>query len=246
MHAFRVSPELLVTAALLLSFVACGPRKPAPNIEAEAAVATTAWLDKKFGLVNDYETNAFLNTMTERLKRAFVGLELDVDNIEEYKNYPWQVFMLNSDQPNALSAGAGSIFITKGLVKRVNSEAELAAIVSHEMAHEILGHTKEAIYSRGLSSSPTFVFTLDHELSADTLSILILKVAGYDPTQALSAITNDYRQSDRKVAPAPGGQKNTEWLEPRLANLQAQIASLGGSLTGTVNSREFNSVRAKF
>ncbi len=44
--------------------------------------------------------------------------------------------------PNAMNIGGGYVFITQGLIEHVESEAQLAYVVSHEMAHQLKGHVR--------------------------------------------------------------------------------------------------------
>lgn len=55
-----------------------------------------------------------------------------------YSDYPdrrYMVHILNTDQVNAFACPGGYILITMGLLKNVKNEAELAAILGHEVAH---------------------------------------------------------------------------------------------------------------
>ncbi len=47
----------------------------------------------------------------------------------------WTFGVLDSEVVNAVSAPGGYVFVTRGLLKRVNNEAALAGILSHEIAH---------------------------------------------------------------------------------------------------------------
>lgn len=48
---------------------------------------------------------------------------------------PWRFGVIDSDAINAFAAPGGPILITKGLLSRLNSEAELAGVLAHEIAH---------------------------------------------------------------------------------------------------------------
>lgn len=237
-------------ALLLVTFSACAAKKVPQNIETEASLATMQWLDKRFGFVNDRELSRLLQRVTSRLQEALARGALNelMEGIpaEEIPSYPFQVFVINSDQPSALSAGGGVIFLTKGLIKSLDSEAELAAVISHEMAHHVLGHAMEAIVetmhasTSAPSSSPRFAFTLEYELSADTVGLELLYAARYDPRAAISAIAKSSRARSERNLPA-----HQDWLAPREANLRAQLRELGAFFSGTENSREFNHIRNK-
>jgi beta-barrel assembly-enhancing protease len=47
----------------------------------------------------------------------------------------WTFGVLDSEVVNAVSAPGGYVFVSRGLLKRVNNEAALAGILSHEIAH---------------------------------------------------------------------------------------------------------------
>jgi predicted Zn-dependent protease len=53
---------------------------------------------------------------------------------------PWHFGVIESDDINAFSAPGGYVFVTKGLYKRLNNEAELAGVLAHEIAHVSLKH----------------------------------------------------------------------------------------------------------
>jgi beta-barrel assembly-enhancing protease len=60
-------------------------------------------------------------------------------------NLPWTFGVLDSEGINAFAAPGGKVFITFGLLKRLSSEAELAAVLSHEIAHVIAQHHTKAL-----------------------------------------------------------------------------------------------------
>jgi predicted Zn-dependent protease len=48
---------------------------------------------------------------------------------------PWHFGVIESEDINAFAAPGGYVFLTKGLYKRLNNEAELAGVLAHEVAH---------------------------------------------------------------------------------------------------------------
>lgn len=48
---------------------------------------------------------------------------------------PYRFAILNHDSINAFAAPAGYIFVTRGLLKQIKNEAELAAVLGHEVGH---------------------------------------------------------------------------------------------------------------
>ncbi len=52
----------------------------------------------------------------------------------------WHFGVLDSEAINAFAAPGGYVLITRGLYRRLNSEAELAGVLAHEIAHVIRRH----------------------------------------------------------------------------------------------------------
>jgi len=58
---------------------------------------------------------------------------------------PLKFAAVQSDQANAFAAPGGYIFITTGLIGALSSEAQMAGVVAHEVAHAARGHMTEAV-----------------------------------------------------------------------------------------------------
>ena len=61
--------------------------------------------------------------------------------------YPTRIMISRSPVPNASCWGEGTMIINLGLLSRLNTESELAFIMAHEMAHQLLDHVNEATLS---------------------------------------------------------------------------------------------------
>jgi predicted Zn-dependent protease len=87
-----------------------------------------------------------LYTADEALERyvALVGytVALESDRPETYKGYTFGI--LDNADPNAFCAPSGFIFVTKGLLKLMQNEDELAGVLAHEIAHVGLRHPEIA------------------------------------------------------------------------------------------------------
>jgi predicted Zn-dependent protease len=66
----------------------------------------------------------------------------------ERPNLPWRFGVLDSSTVNAFAAPGGYVFITRGLLLRMTSEAELAGVLGHEIAHVLKRHHLEAIRAK--------------------------------------------------------------------------------------------------
>ncbi|WP_051303626.1 M48 family metalloprotease [Psychromonas aquimarina] len=120
-------------------------------------------------LTNTFEKFIDLGDKTEEQEQAF-GNEvaqvlltdsrlLNNDEVQRYVNSVGQWLVQNSERPNlnwhfivlddksfnAFAAPGGYVFITAGTLLRLNSEAELAGVLAHEMAHVLKRHYLEAL-----------------------------------------------------------------------------------------------------
>jgi beta-barrel assembly-enhancing protease len=125
----------------------------------------------------------------------------------ERPDLPWQFGVLEAPQLNAFATPGGSVFITRGMLERMRSEAELAGVLAHEIAHVLRKHHLKAIQkgaqtalagealTQALASrsganreklialgSEVFTRGLDKgdELEADRLGVAIAARGGYD------------------------------------------------------------------
>jgi predicted Zn-dependent protease len=63
----------------------------------------------------------------------------------ERPNLPWSFQVVNDPTPNAFALPGGFIFVTRGMLNHMDSEAELASVLGHEIAHVTARHSVEQI-----------------------------------------------------------------------------------------------------
>jgi predicted Zn-dependent protease len=63
----------------------------------------------------------------------------------ERPDLPWKFGVMEAPQVNAFAVPGGTIFVTRGLVQKMASEAELAGVLSHEIVHVLRKHHLKAI-----------------------------------------------------------------------------------------------------
>lgn len=65
---------------------------------------------------------------------------------------PWTFGVIDSTERVATSAPGGWVFVTTGLLKKLTNEAQLAAVLAHELAHvtakDVLLHSRDAKYKQ--------------------------------------------------------------------------------------------------
>ena len=65
------------------------------------------------------------------------------------RKLPYEFVVLNSSVPNAWALPGGKIAVNRGLLTEMNSEAELAAVLGHEIVHAAARHSAQQM-SRGM------------------------------------------------------------------------------------------------
>ncbi|KAF9999407.1 hypothetical protein BGZ79_007001 [Entomortierella chlamydospora] len=95
-----------------------------------------------------------------------------------FEDRPFQIFVAEDDAINAFSLGPPRlIFINSGLMDWLENDEDLvAAVVAHELAHVIQRHTMET------HGRETVMLI---EVEADTVSLTLMALAGYDPMHSV-------------------------------------------------------------
>lgn len=68
---------------------------------------------------------------------------------------PWSFGVINSSAINAFAAPGGFVFITSGMLRQLDNEAQLAAVLAHEIIHVTEQHHLNAIKSEAYRSAVT-------------------------------------------------------------------------------------------
>ena len=88
-----------------------------------------------FGIYQDKKLQLYVNEIGQKL----------VDNLSD-KIFPHFHFKLvDSPEINAFALPGGYVYVTRGLLAALNSEAELANVLGHEIAHVAKKHALNAI-----------------------------------------------------------------------------------------------------
>ena len=120
----------------------------------------------------------------------------------------YKVTILNSPVANAFALPGGYLYVTRGLIALTNNSSEVAAVISHEMAHVLLNHALERARvvdrveivervaaevlsdpgqsqtTRADSRLSLATFSRNQEIEADRMGITIAGRAGFDPFAA--------------------------------------------------------------
>lgn len=190
-----------------------------------------------------------------------IGLRMAA--ISERPGLPWSFQVVEDASVNAFALPGGFIFVTRGILTHLNSEAELAAVVGHEIGHVTAKHTVQSISRAqvaqiglgvgsiisptvqslgGLASTGLGVLFLkygrDAEEQSDALGFRYALREGYD-VRAMS----DVFRTLQGVSENAGVGRTPQWLsthpdpENRVGKNEDRLAALTTSVEGTVLNR---------
>lgn len=189
---------------------------------AEMAGANTATL-------NAVATEGFNKTLTEarskntldtsssvykRINTVFMNLKPYADQMNQTGvKFNWQLAVLKSDQVNAYVAPGGKVVFYTGIVTKLNlTNAEIAAIMGHEMIHALEEHSKQKIGAQALTDLALGIglsaagagqgtaaaaqlgsqigiglpYSRNLESRADEGGLMLMARAGYQPSAAIT------------------------------------------------------------
>ncbi|NDP48995.1 MAG: M48 family metalloprotease [Sulfuriferula multivorans] len=180
------------------------------------------------------------------------------------KNTTWHFGVLETEDINAFAAPGGYIFLTKGLYRRLNNEAELAGVLGHEIAHVTLKHHLKVLKKSSLigalgqaasskaKGSDQVVQNLigngaeimargldkEAEFEADRVGIVFAARAGYDPW-GLPNVLQD-------MAALPAKDNRTSLLYKTHPHPGDRLAELGEAVGGHLDGFEGKDLASRF
>src|ERR1700747_1810832 len=88
-------------------------------------------VEQQSPLCNDPKVDAYLTKLGMRLVA-----HLNTGGV----HYPWEFHCVNDRSINAFALPGGYVFINRGAIEAADNEAELAAVMAHELSHVALRH----------------------------------------------------------------------------------------------------------
>jgi predicted Zn-dependent protease len=207
-HPLQIGLSLLLFAcgAMVAAELDIEPRIPPGYQPIDADTEKSIWIEledyerelrNSALLVKDKEINQYVNNAACRVAGDYCN--------------DLRIYIIRNPYFNASMTANGVLQVWTGLLVRVSSEDELAAILGHELAHYTQLHTLErmrslknsmstgAIFDLGLAvltrvSVPVgqfaavlnlLAFSRDQEQEADLLGLRFMAEAGYDPSAAV-------------------------------------------------------------
>lgn len=218
----RTSTTIFVAAVAALALA--GEASAVSKSEIKRAKAMHVQIVQTMGVYEDYALQQYVQQLGETLARA-----------SELPDLEWTFTVVDTDDVNAFTTGGGFVYISRGILPYLDSEAELAAVLGHEIGHVTAEHPaerqKQSAMSGILGAAAT-IFTgqpalgqltnmagsaivsgygRDGELEADKLGAKYLARTGYDPQAMIDVVAvlknQDLFERDRARA---------EGREPRI------------------------------
>ena len=166
---------------------------------------------KEYGVYQDPQLQAYVDSVGHRLAK-----------VSHLPDLEWHFTLLDDPTVNAFAMPGGYIYITRGIIAHLNSEAQLAGVLGHEIGHVTARHTAQRItqqqiaglglgvagivsggfrrYSDAAQSALGIIFlkySRDDETQADQLGVEYATKAGYDPREIPSTYAVLKRVSER-------------------------------------------------
>jgi predicted Zn-dependent protease len=146
------------------------------------------------------------------------GLQTYVRNIgmgmakaSERPDLPWSFEVIDDPEVNAFAAPGGKIFVTRGILPFLSSEAELAGVLGHEAGHVTARHTARQITRAQLAQVGLVAGSIISSDFASVaggiaggLQILFLKYSRADESQADELGFRYMRRTNYDVREMPG------------------------------------------
>lgn len=260
MNPFRFFPRAALVLVLPLLACAVNPatgRRQFSLISEGQEIQMGREADQAFtaqlGVYPDEELGTFVRRLGQKLSAT-----------SERPGLPWSFRVVDDPTVNAFALPGGFLFITRGILASLNSEAEVAGVLGHEIGHVTARHSvsqisRQQLQSLGLGvgsvlssdlrqvsgvlSSGLQLLNLKYgrgdELQADMLGLRYMTRAGYDPDQLMEVF--------RTLALASGGSSRgiPEWQsthpnpENRESAIQEAIAEQGLAPGGEVGRESY-------
>lgn len=229
--------SLLIAAGLAIAFpIAASPAATSAGMSAA---------DRQFGaayhadIVRQYG-GALTGPAADMLIR--VGRRVAVESGLSRTGDDFTVTLLDTPEFQALATLGGYIYATRGLLALMNDEAELAAVLGHEVGHVAKRHVRQGQQRHTMSNifaismgivggAPVgrlagkamvdlnLGFSRGDEFVADDLGVRYLAAAGYDPAAAVDAFTamQRYDESLERFSFKQPGEKAAKSDHPETA-----------------------------
>jgi beta-barrel assembly-enhancing protease len=249
---------LLITLVLILI---CGGCQTNPVTGEEELILVSPEQEKEMGrdTAEQVEKELGQSLKDQQLQSYINSVGQSIAQISHMPSEGFSYKAIDHKSVNAFALPGGYIYITSGLLKELNSEAQLAAILAHETAHVTARHlaqqiTRNIIIDVGMSAAGSqasssamkvanivrqlegMSFTREQERQADEVGLDYLVKAGYTPYGIIETMEILQRQSDSRTIEFFSTHPNPE---NRIGYLQERIYSKSYRGEGKTGQQEY-------
>src|SRR5665213_2557857 len=234
------------------------------SLQREIALGKQAAMEveKTAKMINDPVVTEYVNRVGQNLVR------------NSDAKVPFTIKVIDSDEINAFALPGGFFYVNSGLILRADEEAELAGVMSHEIAHVAARHgTKTATKAElmQLATIPVMIlvpygmagygiyeglnlaipmsylkFDRDNEREADYLGLQYMYKAGYDPNAFVSFFEKIEAEERRHPGSIPKVFSTHPPTPDRVTKAQEEIATILPSRDEyIVTTSEFDLIKAR-
>jgi predicted Zn-dependent protease len=227
------------------------------NDEIRIGTAVSEKVRARYGVVQDAAVHRYV---------TLVGAALAIST--KRPDLPWTFIVLDTDGVNAFAAPGGFIHITRGALSLLNSEAELAGVLAHEITHVVEKHTikaiqkgkmvqlgadetlgNSAVFSKVVEKTSELVmagFGRAEELESDREGLRLASEVGYAPT-GLGTFLQRLSDRNKSATEKQGLFASHPEMQERLDLLAKQAAAqkLAGTATLEARYHKFISYKPK-
>ena len=141
-------------------------------------------IDNSGFLYRDPELENYLNRIAKKLQANSIAPDFKI-----------QVKVLNDPDLNAFAYPNGVIYIHTGILARMDNEAQLAALLSHEMTHCTHRHSLRVI--RSIKDRPAYIAAVQHTLAKISPVQAVARLLG--ATGSMAAVTGYTRELESEA-----------------------------------------------
>ncbi|MBL8474310.1 MAG: M48 family metalloprotease [Rhodocyclaceae bacterium] len=162
-----------------------------------------------------------------------------------------RVHVIHAPTFNASMAPNGMLQIYTGLLLRIENEAQLAAVLAHEIGHYLARHSLQQLReARSRSALAQFVsvfglpglvgnlaivagmysYTREHEREADRIGLILMHQSGYAATEAARIWANLLKELEARPGGDPARDNAMFATHPNSAERQATLAALAADM----------------